>query len=94
MSYTITQERRDLSQLDERFAPFFNSGERVEVVWKEGYELNMLYSRGNGRYSRFFVGQSTGRMPVYIMLARRDSSGGMAILSDAVAAVRGLGVYR
>ena len=89
----MTRERVD-TVLDPRFEQYYNSGERVEVVWKEGYEMNIAYSRDNGRVSRFYVGRSTGWRPIYLMILRRDSIGGMAILSDAVEHVRGLGIYK
>lgn len=85
---------RDLSDLDERFTPFYESGERIEVEWEEGYELNMGYTRENGRFSRFYVGRSTGWRPIYLMILRRDSTGGEGILSSAVRSVRGVGIYR
>jgi hypothetical protein len=85
----------DTSLLDERFAPYFKSGERVEVVLEEGYGLNMGHGcRTGGRVVRFYVGKSTGWKPIYIMLLRRDSSGGMQILSEAVQHIRGLGIYK
>jgi hypothetical protein len=90
----VTDEARDLSLLDPRFTQFYESGERVEVFWKNGYGYGeMLYGNNRGR-SRFYVGRSTGWLPVYLMLARRDSSGGMAINSEGVESIRGLGVYR
>lgn len=84
----------DTSLLDKRFEKYHLSGERVEIEWKKDFEFTMGYSRENGRFSRCYIGKSTGWKPVYIMLWRRDSMGGMAILSDSVAGVRGLGIYR
>lgn len=89
----MTRERVT-TDLDPRFEQYYKSGERVEVIWKEGYEMNMGYSRDNGRVSRFYVGRSTGWRPIYLMILRRDSIGGMAILSDSVEHVRGLGIYK
>jgi len=86
---------RDLSDLDERFAPYFESGERVEVEWKEGYEDYSGYGgRTKGRKARFYVGISTGWKPIYLMIQRKDSVGGSAILSQVVKSIRGLGVNR
>ena len=31
-------ELRNLSEIDERFTQYYNSKERVEVEWKEGFE--------------------------------------------------------
>ena len=86
---------RDLSDLDERFTPYYNSGERVEVVNKEGFEdLGGYGARTDGKKARFYVGISTGWKPIYIQIYRRDSMGGQSILSCAVESVRGLGIYR
>jgi len=86
---------RDLSSLDERFTPYYNSNERVEVVWKEGYEDYTGFGlKTEGRVGRFYVGRSTGCRPIYIMLLKRNSSGGAGILSSAVESIRGLEIYR
>lgn len=86
---------KDFSGLDERFTPYYESGERVEVVWKEGYEDYTGYGiKHEGRVGRFYVGRSSGWRPVYLSILRRDSIGGAAILSSAVESIRGLGIYR
>jgi hypothetical protein len=86
---------RDLSSLDPRFVRYYQTGERVEVVWKPGFEDYTGYgSRCDGRKARFWVGRSTGRCPVYLMILTRRSRGGAAILSSAVESVRGLGEFR
>ncbi len=85
---------RDFSSLDLRFIPYFKSGERVEVVWKEGYEDYTGHgSRTEGRCGRFYVSMSTGWRPIFIQLLKRNSSGGVGILTDAVEDIRGLGTY-
>lgn len=86
---------RDFSDLDERFTPYFDSGERVEVTWKKGFEDYSGYGNfTNGRKARFYVGRSTGWKPIYIALYRRDSMGGPAILSSAVESIRGLSIFK
>jgi len=86
---------RDFSDLDPRFTPFFESGERVEVTWKPGFEDYTGYGlRTDGRKSRFWVGRSTGRKPVYLMVLTKRSLGGGAICSSAVESVCGTGVFR
>jgi hypothetical protein len=84
----------DNSELDPRFHRFYETQERVEVVWKEGWELNMYYPRDGGKVSRFYVGKSTGWKPIYLMIPRKDSRGGMAISSEGVESIYGLGIYR
>lgn len=90
-----TGKKMDYSDLDSRFEKYYNSGERVEVVWKDGYEDFTGYGcRTNGKKARFYVGKSTGWRPIFIQLYRSDSIGGIAILSCAIESVRGLGIYR
>lgn len=86
----------DYSELDERFTEFFRSGERVEVTWKEGFEdyTGHVGNRTGGRKSRFYVGISGGRKPVYLQIANTRSLGGPAICSAGVESIAGTGVYR
>ena len=86
---------RDFSEIDERFTPYFLSGERIEVTYKPGYEdLTGYGARTNGRKARFYVGRSTGTKPIYLAILTRRSYGGAAILSKAVASIRGLGIFK
>ena len=85
----------DFSDLDKRFTPFYDSGERVEVEWKDGFEdLSGYGGCTDGKKARFYVGRSTGRKPIYLQIYRRDSLGGPAICSAGVKSIRGLGIYR
>lgn len=87
--------KRDSSDIDVRFLPFLNSGERVEVTWKKGMEDYSGYgARTDGRKARFYVGRSTGWSPILLMIYRRGSIGGGGILSSAVESIRGLGTFR
>ena len=93
--YHESGNKMDYSDLDERFTGYYNSGERVEVTWKEGFEDYTGYGcRTEGEKARFYVGKSTGWKPIYLQIYRVDSLGGQAILSCAVESIRGLGVYR
>lgn len=81
----------DFSELDERFTKYYNSGQRVEVEWLEGYEDFTGYgSRTDGKKARFYVGKSTGWKPIYLQIYRRDSMGGQAILSSAVKSIKAI----
>ena len=92
--FTTLPQLRDYSSLDKRFIPYFKSAERVEVVWKDGFEDYTGYGcRTNGRVARFYVSMSTGWRPVFISLLQRNSWGGGSILVDAVQDIRGLGTY-
>lgn len=85
----------DESDLDPRFTGYYQSGQRVEVTWKRGFEDYTGYgARTEGRKARFWVGKSTGWRPVYLQILTRRSYGGQAILSSAIESVRGLGEYR
>ncbi len=80
--------------LDDRFTKYYISGERVEVEYVEGFEDITGYgSRTNGKKGRFYVGKSTGLKPVYLILLRKDSISGAAILSCAINSIRGLGIH-
>ena len=82
----------DYSELDDRFIPFYDSGERVEVTWKDGYEDFSGYgARTGGKKARFYVGKSTGWKPIFLMILRCDSMGGGSIVSSAVDKIRGIG---
>ena len=92
---TIMGHELDLSDLDSRFTPYHYSGERVEVTWKEGFGDYTGYGcRTEGKKARFYVGKSTGWKPIYLMILKKNSTGGGAILSCAVESIRGLGIYR
>jgi len=83
------------SDLDQRLTPYYESGERVEIEWLEGFEDFTGYGcRTEGKKARFYVGKSTGWKPVYLQILRRDSLGGAAVLSSAIKSIRGLGIYR
>lgn len=85
----------DNSALDERFTTYYNSGERVEIVWKKGFEDYTGYGcKTDGRKARFYVGKSTGWKPIYLQILRRNSFGGGGILRCAVESIRGLGIYK
>lgn len=90
-----TKHELDTSELDELFTRFYESGERVEVEWFEGYEDYSGYgSRTDGKKARFYVGKSTGWKPVYLQIDNRSSTGGTALYSKGVKSIRGLGIYK
>lgn len=86
----------DESDLDPRFAPYHQSGERVEVEWAEGFEDYTGYgAKTEGRKARFYVGKSMGWKPIYLRLHARNSLGGSALgARDQIVSIRGLGIYR
>lgn len=89
-----TGRKMDYSDLDKRFERYYDSGERVEVEWKEGFEDFTGYgNKSNGKKARFYVGKSTGWKPIFLMILTKRSLGGTTILSTAVKSIRGLGKY-
>lgn len=88
MTHTSGHEY-DFTELDERFTPFYNSGQRVEVEWLDGFEDYSGYgARTDGKKARFTVGKSTGWKPVYLQIYSKRSIGGQAILSSAVKSIK------
>ncbi len=86
--------KRCEAELDQRFTRFYESGERVQVNWKDGFEDFSGYgARTDGMKARFYVGKSTGWMPIYLMIYRRNSHGGGSICSSAIKSLRGLGIF-
>ena len=81
LSYTERQQLVDKSDLDKRFAPFYSSGQRIEVTYKWGEK------------ERFYVGKSTGWKPCYLTIKRVDSTGGAAILSSSVVHIQPLEIF-
>ena len=93
--YHESGNKMDYSELDKRFDSYYQSGERVEVTWKEGYEdLTGYGAMTDGKKARFYVGRSTGWKPVYLMILRKNSYGGSAICSSGIESIRGLGIYK
>lgn len=68
----------DRSGLDPKLAPFAGTRQRVELTYADG------------ETERGIISKSTGWRPVYILLKRRDSSGGSAIYAGSVTRVREL----
>jgi len=88
-------KKMDYSDLDKRFDSYFESRERVEVEWKEGFGDDTGYGcKTDGKKARFYVGKSTGWRPVYLQIYSKRSFGGQSILSCAVKSIRGLGIYK
>jgi hypothetical protein len=62
-----------------------NSRERVEITY--------IFDSGNDEKIRCYVGKSTGWVPCYLEIKRRDSSGGGGLLSSCIGNIRGLNSY-
>jgi len=95
INYHKSGHKMDYSEIDKKFEKYYDSGERVEVTWKKGYEDYSGYGcKSKGMKARFYVGKSTGWKPIFIQVYSRVSRGGQSILSSAVESIRGLGIYR
>ena len=95
IKYHQSGKKMDYSLIDTRFEKYYDSKERVEVTWKDGYEDYTGYGlRSNGKKARFYVGKSTGWKPIFLQIYSRRSYGGCAILSSAVKSIRPLGIFK
>lgn len=71
----------DNSSLDSRLDSFYKSKERIEVIYKDGTK------------ARFYVGKSTGWKPVYLEIAKSNSTGGGAVYLPKDCEIRGTGKH-
>lgn len=60
-----------------------------ELIGKEGARVEVETRHGDKR--RFYVGKSTGFIPVHLEIARRDSSGGVAVTGAPFKSLRVVG---
>lgn len=84
---TVTGEPHtvDLSHLDPAMRRYYQTGERVEVVYNDG------------EIERFYVGKSTGWRPSYLKIKTTRSLGGDLwgkYEQERVVSIRGTGKYR
>ena len=79
---TGTLKPIDNSNLDPRLTPFYKSGERVEITYKDGTK------------ERFYVGKSTGWKPTYLEIKKSNSYGGSCAYVPGDATIRGTGTYK
>ena len=95
IEYHSSGKKMDYSDIDTRFEKYYDSGERVEVTWKDGFESYTGYGcRTEGKKARFYVGKSTGWKPILLQIYSRSSYGGEGILSCAVESIQGLGIFK
>lgn len=65
---------------NEQFENWKNNRTRIEAENKKGYEDYTGYgSRTNGKFNRFYIGKSTGFIPIYLEILSNNSSGGGAL---------------
>ena len=57
-----------------------------ELMGLEGKRIEVVDAYGESR--RFYVGKSTGFIPVHLEIPRRDSSGGMAVMGAPFKSLR------
>lgn len=76
---------------DAQLEAWKEQGVRVEVTWKKGFEDFTGYgARTNGRKARFYIGRSTGWIPIYLQIDNKRSMGGGAILISAIETIKPL----
>lgn len=62
----------DYSDLDERLTPYYKSGERVKITYKDG-----SIARGT-------IGKSTGWKPIYLIIKTTRSLSGEGVLNNFI----------
>ena len=72
----------DPSDLAEKFIPYFETGQRIEV--KTEY----------GEIKRGYIGVTTGWKPVFMLLSRYDSHGSSELLSKKTKIIKAINKYR
>lgn len=72
----------DYSNLDSRLTPYHETGERVEITYKNGEKI------------RCYVGMSTGWKPVYLEIKNSRSTGGAALPTREIVSIRRIGKHR
>lgn len=60
-----------------------------ELIGLEGKRIEVIDSYGSRR--RFYVGKSTGFIPCHLEIARRNSSGGIAVMGAPFKSIRVIG---
>lgn len=83
--------RMDYTTLDAspELARYYASGERIEITWKPGWEMNP----GRDGKTRCYVGRSMGWAPCWLMILRANSTRGGALDMRGIKSIRGLGKY-
>ena len=71
----------DNSELDERFRHYYETGERIEVLYKDGTK------------ERFYIGKSTGIKPIWLTIKKSNSFGGGGLLCDFVETITPLNKF-
>lgn len=82
MTPSQKKELVDVPNRDPLLHPFLESQERVEIELQSGEKL------------RCYIGRSTGWKPIYLIIKRRDSTGGVPISSKEIKSIQGTGIYR
>lgn len=91
----MTIRELDNSNLYERFTPYYETKERIEIEFENGWGMafGQLGCKTDGKRVRCYVGKSTGWKPIYLMILNRNSSGGIGLPNDGIKSIRGLGEY-
>lgn len=65
---------------DDLFETWKNNSTRIEAINPEGHEDYTGYgNRCDGKRNRFYIGKSTGWMPIYLEVLNSNSSGGASL---------------
>ncbi len=72
----------DYSELDPRFLDYFESGQRIEITYEWG------------ETERCYVGKSTGYKPIWLLIRKKNSFGGEALMPNKITAIKELQKWR
>lgn len=72
----------DNSKLNSRATKYYETGERVEITYKDGSK------------TRCYIGKSTGWKPCYLEISKSNSTGGSLLYLPEDAEIKGLGIYK
>jgi len=82
LSRSIGTKRWELNW-DKTYDEWRRMGIRVEAINDPGYEDYTGYgNRSDGKINRFYLGVSTGWMPIYLEILNSNSSGGSGLMWD------------
>ena len=85
-------KRMDYTTLDAspRLGIYYASRERIEIEWEPGWGM---YANAQNK-TRCYIGKSTGWAPCWLMILRRNSSGGVELDMKGIKSIRPLGIYK
>ncbi len=81
----VNEVGKDRTQLcfDYTFETWMMNRTRIETINEPGYEDYTGYgNRTDGKRNRFYIGRSTGWLPIYLEILKSNSSGGGGLMHE------------